>query len=456
MTTRLDTALQKYPEHEKAIRLLAERDPSSKLKYLDWGAKMLASGQALAPEIADVLDLFHRFAGQRLDQVTRTPGVYRRRSEPGQRVHPDIHTYQPKDLAKLRDLLLEMKRAADSKRKQREKLYHIEGTVEADVIYDSDDLIVRHIKNKQASAHYGRDTKWCISMLREGYFEDYEAHNATFFFFERKTPKGDEYDKVALVLPRTGRDDEHPRAFTTLDQPADMMVLAKVHGPRVFDIFRQVYEASENYPGSSLFQVYSGTATIEQIQAVVHAAANVGFDGYVTHTLLVAVCCNDATPWLCLQEIERSAYKWSLAAGERRRRPNRAEDYAKQLVCSVLAALLIHPQTPTEERKRLTKELRKRRIPVDAIRRVNEGGGRIAISWGQPVLGGRYRRQYYRRRFTVKTLRERAAVLDRAAMRTRKKARTLERNLAEKKRQKEKREKAKTKTKQKAKQKAKR
>ena len=64
MSTRLDAAIQKNPDHEEGIRLLAERDPSGNLKYLAWGGAMLASGQALAPEVADVLELFHRFAGQ--------------------------------------------------------------------------------------------------------------------------------------------------------------------------------------------------------------------------------------------------------------------------------------------------------------------------------------------------------------------------------------------------------
>jgi hypothetical protein len=66
MTTRLDLAIQKHPSHDADIRLLASRDPSGNLKYLDWGAKMLASGQALAPELADILDLFHKFNGQSL------------------------------------------------------------------------------------------------------------------------------------------------------------------------------------------------------------------------------------------------------------------------------------------------------------------------------------------------------------------------------------------------------
>src|ERR1700733_7099317 len=281
MSTRLDTALQKHPEHEEGIRLLAERDPSGKLKYLDWGAKILVSGQALASEVADVLDLYHRFAGRALEP----PPGRRRLLKRNERVHPDIHTYAPGDLAKLRDLLVKMRRAADKKRRKRERLYKIDGAVEADTVYDSDDLIVRHIKNKQASVHYGLNTKWCIAMLRDGYFEEYEAHNATFFFFERKTPIGNEYDKVALMIPRSSdHRDRGPTAFTTLDQPVDMLNLAHVHGPRVFDIFRQVWECSMRYPGSTLFQVYSGTASEEQLQYSIATGKNLDF--YETNALI--------------------------------------------------------------------------------------------------------------------------------------------------------------------------
>ena len=145
----------------------------------------------------------------------------------GARVHPDINTYRPQDFARLRDLLSKMKKAQDAKRKKREKLYRIQGGVEADVVYDSDDLIVRHIKNKNASVHYGHATKWCISMSREGYFEDYETHNATFFFFERKKALGDEHDKVCLVMFRVDIRGEETTAFNALDRRMDMFALAK-------------------------------------------------------------------------------------------------------------------------------------------------------------------------------------------------------------------------------------
>ena len=424
MSTRLDLVLQKHPEHTDGIRLLASRDPSGNLKYLDWAGKMLASGQALAPEIADVLELFHRFKGQWIHAAGQRAGHRRPRS--GQnRIHSDIHTYRPHDLANLRTNLLKMKRAQDGKRRKRERLYKIEGSVEADLVHDSPDLVVRHIKNKNASVHYGHGTKWCISMLRENYFEDYESHNATFFFFERKIPLNNEFDKVALMVPRSGANDveygEATTAFTTLDQRVDMMALAKVYGLHVFDIFREIHTRSEQYPGSAMAMVYAGTATQEQIEAVF---AGISKMPAKTASLLESICCNDAAPLSLLEEIARRAPALSAKKRKRVYFGNRRHD----LVRVVMAAMVIHPNVPDDIREKLTKSLRRRHVNIDAIRLVKEHG-QVRVSCDTPLDRRRRRRRHYRRPMTVKAIRASAQRFDRMAARQRKKARTLQRKI---------------------------
>ena len=446
MSTRLDVVLQKYPEHEGGVRLLASRDPSGNLRYLDWGAKIFASGQALAPEIADVIELFHQFRGQ-------VAGPR------GERVRSDLYTYRPQDLAGLRTVLFKMKRARDRKRRDRERLYHIEGVVEADIVYDSPDLVVRHIKNKNASVHFGHATKWCISMLREGYFEDYEVHNATFFFFERKAAaaKGDEFDKVALMVPRTCEDCDDGThgvtAFTSVDRQVDMMVLAKVHGVRIFDIFREVYERSERYPGSAMFHVYQGRATPEQLAAAFASVVKCDLNPHETGALLESICCNDAAPPSLLQEIAQrvpalSAAAWKVrpqaVQGRRRRRRFRRRDIIrrrvteaiKQMVRTVLAALVIHPAVPADVREGLVKQLLRRHVNIDMIRRVKDGN-RVAVSYCKPD-GGKAMHVHRNRRNTVKGLRARAGMFDRLAARARRKAKTLQRKLTEAKAKKQK------------------
>lgn len=478
MTTRLDQVLQKHPEHEVGIRALAERDPSGNLKYLDWGAKVLASGQALAPEIADVVDLFHKFSGRWL-------GVGSRR----QIIRHDIYSYRPQDLASLRDNLRKLQRAQDRKRKQREKLYKLSADMEFDVVYDSPDLIVRHIKNKAASAHYGLGTKWCISMLREGYFEDYESQNATFFFVERKKPLGNEYDKVALMIPRRGGDGRHGEtatAFTLLDDMVDMMSLAKVYGDRVFDIFRQAFHRSEQYPGSAMFQIGKGVATREQLEV----AFTTIMDGNLSsaHQIegtLEAICCNDAAPWSLLERVLRRAASLVIAAWKRglrqrmrmasyrggrgrlhhvghhggsptyqqnRLRRMLARGYkTTDLMKAITAAVAIHPQTPAEARDKLVKKLRRQKIKLANVRRhdaVDEG--RIGISFAPQRKFGKRTRRYRRYRMkhmNAKQLRYRADVIERRAARMRAKADKVEIKLAEREAKKVTREAAKAATK---------
>jgi hypothetical protein len=431
VSTRLDQVLQKYPAHEDGIRTLAARDPSGNLKYLDWGARMLAANQALAEELSDIIEMFHRFNGQWF-------GARR------DRIHPDIYSYRPQDLASLRDNLLKIKRKQDRKRKQREKLYRLEGPVEAEIVYDSPDLIVRHIKNKQASVHYGLGTKWCISMLREGYFEEYESNNATFFFFERKVPLGDEHDKMALMMPRAADGDrgwrvETASAFTSLDEQIDIMILAKVHGPRVFDIFKDVYERSERYPGSVVFQVYQGTATAEQLAITFETLATGKLNPYEVESLIEAICCNDATPSSLLDEIVNRASslamdawkqfaKEGLRRGLRRRRGRRSRrNNTSELMRNVFAAIAIHPQTSAELRDKVVKSLRRRRVDVGDILVVKRGG-RVGVAYGTGVRAPNFRRRHrrYRRRLPLSALRRRLKSYEGIVARTKKLIKKLE------------------------------
>lgn len=420
--SRLDLVLQKHPDHEEGVRLLASRDPSGKQKYLEWGAKILASGQALAPEVADVLDLFHKYAGQRVDAAApQGRAALHHRFRTGTRILADIHAYAPSDLARLRSQLRKADRSRTQKQKKRARLYRLDGSVEADVVYDAEDLVVRHIRSKSASVHYGGRTKWCIAMLREQYFEDYDAQNATFFFFERKVPAGDEYDKVALMMPRN--ETSVAEAFTALDRRVDMLGLAKIFGDRIFGIFRTIWLRSESYPGSPLFRVCAGEATSEDIAAVYASLGKDKRHAHDTRSILEAIACNDAAPLSILQALRRNGGKIIRASLRGARRRRWAAVVLKDLDKALAAALSIHPSVPAEERADLTKWLRKRHVKTEDIR-VSREHGRVAV-----VLDGQSRRlRRYRRRVrpqTPRALRARAGMFDRMAQRLRKRAKRL-------------------------------
>jgi hypothetical protein len=391
--TRVDLAVERHPEHEQGIRLFVERDPAGNLKYLNWQIKVLASGQAPATEIADVVDLFHKFSGRRHTHPHPSHIAQRRAT-----VRSDLYSYRPQDLTALRETLLASERDQNKRRKRRERLYRIVGAVEAEVVYETDDLVVRHIKNKQASVHHGLSTRWCIAMKREGYFEEYETQNATFFFFERKQPRGDEFDKSALMVARTADGGlESATCSTSLDAQVDVLALVKAYGLHAFDALRALYECSERYPGSAVAAVLAGTATVEQLERVITTLAS-SRDVYEVDQILVAICCNDAAPWTLLDGLSRVAVKLSRAAQKRRSWPRRRArgDPERLLTRQVAAATSIHPNAPPAERERLSRWLRRCHVNTDSIR---VDRGRYGVSVSMRMRGERETRTPRHRRW---------------------------------------------------------
>ena len=378
MTTRLDLAIQKHPDHEEAIRLFAERDPSGNLKYLAWQVKVLESGQALAPEIADVVEGFHRHrAGHSRFGRGRSGG---RSVEP--LLRPDIYAYAPGDLAALRDTLRAIDRRQAKKIKRRERLYRLDGAMETEVVYEAADLVVRHIRNKEASIHYGLGTRWCIAMKREHYFDDYDAQNATFFFVERTAAarKGDQYDKAAIMLERTATGVVRELSlFTSLDQNVDIMALVGAYGERAFEILREVYRRSLVWPGSAVSRVMAGTATSAELDAVYEAVSA----KKTTERMRVAgaLVCSPLASWPLLARVldDAPTLERRMDARDARgrlRRPRRVRGM-RAFRWYVACALAIHPNVPEEERAALRKDLARRHVVLSSIHVDHQDDGPI-------------------------------------------------------------------------------
>ncbi len=174
---KVDDLQLKYPEFKNQIKYLSDNDPTGNNKYLDYAVKVLVSKQALEPEIADVIKLFHK-------------NIHKLENK-------DINSY--KNFTELRDLLFEVD---DKKSKTQEKKDIKQGGTER--IYEDEQCIVLLIKDKDAACHYGFGTKWCITMSEEKYYEDYTSANVVFYFVISKTiSKEDDVNyKVALAVER--------------------------------------------------------------------------------------------------------------------------------------------------------------------------------------------------------------------------------------------------------------
>lgn len=173
---RIDDLKIKNPSLATMIDAIASIKP----KYLDWAVKQLKLGHK--PE--DIIPTLRYFDANisRFEQK-------------------DINKYDLKSLENtVKDLSTKVSRSQktrDAKINGAEKLYE-----------DQDDLLL-HIKNKEASVCYGAGTKWCITMEDASYFEEYSDKNVVFYFLiNKKLPPSDPMHKLAFAVYRARKNQQ--------------------------------------------------------------------------------------------------------------------------------------------------------------------------------------------------------------------------------------------------------
>lgn len=137
---------------------LLSLDPSGTKKYLKW-IKAQASKGSSVEDLGPTIDYFHK-------NINRFE-------------NKDIYSY--KELKDLEDKVKEI-----SSTKSRSEVVSMARS-QAIKIVDNDRWVVRRIDGKSACCHYGRDTKWCITMQDSNYFESYSKDNNIFYFLEDKS-----------------------------------------------------------------------------------------------------------------------------------------------------------------------------------------------------------------------------------------------------------------------------
>ena len=144
--------------------------------------------------------------------------------------------------------------------------------------------------------------------------------------------------------------------------------------------------------------------------------------GYETDNLLEAICCNDAAPAAMLEEILKRGVALSAAARKKGhgRRFRRQRNHDAELTRKIMAALVIHPQTPGELRERLVKDLRRRHVKIVEIRRV-VGDGRVVVEYRNALKRHtRFRRRLRPRHMAIGALRSRLRGLEQRIAQTKK------------------------------------
>ena len=234
--SKVDDLKKKYPNVD--VDLYADNDPSRNNKYLEWMVKQAVKGHSQEDIIATV-SYFHI-------------NVVRFKSK-------DINAYKD-----LKDLENEVKEVSQTKSKtQQKKEIKASGS---DDVYEDDEVIVKHIKEKDACQVYGAGTKWCITMSNTSYWEQYVGANVVFYYMLRKQPLNDDFDKVAFAVQRDGRKNVHKiEYFNAKDDKVNERTLSS-YFKQFSKIFDLVKEHASNVEKGLLAKIKDKEATEEEVK----------------------------------------------------------------------------------------------------------------------------------------------------------------------------------------------
>lgn len=279
---RKEDALKQNPQLSSEIDELVNADPSGNLKYLNWQVKMLIAGEDIN-DVIDIVSLFHKHHNK-LDKK-------------------DINAYSSADFSSLREKLSAVSQGVET-RKSTQKSEREALRCQQKIVFEDDKVVVRHIMGKKASVHYGRGTKWCITMTHDQYFEQYTMNNTVFFFIIPKSEKkksddftldwgdaiGDaiDYDTLSVFGQQSPTEEriklksgeriaiscERDSAnvpiniefFDASDETIGEGIVASSLGySRWNEIKDIVLDVASNYPRSALSKLMSGVASVEDI-----------------------------------------------------------------------------------------------------------------------------------------------------------------------------------------------
>ena len=170
--------------------------------------KMAAAGDS-SREIIGAVDLFEKYSKQFKNK--------------------NINAYDSPDqiVAAYKEEVVS-KRVAKA-RKERDKTEPKATEEDRHLVYEDENLFVVRPLTVDASCHYGRKTKWCISQDHNDYFREYtEDEGKVFYFIKDDRRKNDDpYYKVAIQLSIDSRsnDIEFDGYWDRYDNPDDQIPL---------------------------------------------------------------------------------------------------------------------------------------------------------------------------------------------------------------------------------------
>jgi len=202
------SARKKYVETgkvpEDVFNKLLEIDPTPQKKYIEWMCKIYSQEKPEINEFEKVIPKFDKLVNKGVLPVdARNIQLYKSLKEVSRKVEEfDVPT-----------------------KSELERKAKVEG---AEKVFENDKAVVYKITTWEASCLYGRGTRWCISAEKEsGSFYDYSMKNAIYFVI-RKQPKGDAYDKIAVLVDKSGKKQYWDAKDKQIDEKKAVEILAEL------------------------------------------------------------------------------------------------------------------------------------------------------------------------------------------------------------------------------------
>jgi len=202
------SARKKYVETGKVpediFSKLLEIDPTSQKKYIEWMCKIYSQEKPEISEFERVIPKFDKLVNKGVMPVdARNIQSYKSLKEVGQKVEEF-------------DALTKSELEKEAKIKGAEK------------VFENDKAFVYRITTWEASCLYGKGTKWCISGESDSHhFYDYFMKYAIYFVI-RKQPKRDNYDKIAILVDKSGKKMYWDAKDTQIDGNKAVEILAEL------------------------------------------------------------------------------------------------------------------------------------------------------------------------------------------------------------------------------------
>jgi len=210
-----DTLKSKWSHvSDEVFNQLVDADPSPTKKYAEWMLKTNIDGGYSPEQIIPVIQKYDQLNGRIKSYYVRK-GIDVFESEVGVDIplsDIDAILRSPKDINSYKGLgiLKAILNQVDSKKTKKEE--KLQG---AEKIYEDENFLVILPKTKQASCHYGSNTRWCVAARDGNQFDNYSRRGTLYYIIfkantalspERKSkpiwqerlPK---YEKIARFIP---------------------------------------------------------------------------------------------------------------------------------------------------------------------------------------------------------------------------------------------------------------